>query len=189
MSLSLDSLSLDSLSLDRLRMPALALATVAVASAVALPAGSASAAPAVSTTAATSVATAAAPSAAQTAAQTAALAKARAVLVTAASLKGRPYRYGATGPRAFDCSGYTKYVYARNGIKLPRTTQQQYRDARKISKASIRQGDLVFFGGAHKYHVAIYAGNGMIWHSPSSGKTVRNVKIWTSRWSAGRVIG
>lgn len=174
-----------SLSLDCLRLPTLALATVAVASAVALPAGSASAAPAVSTTAATSVATAAAPSAARTAA----LAKARAVLVTAASLKGRPYRYGATGPRAFDCSGYTKYVYARNGIKLPRTTQQQYRDARKISKASIRQGDLVFFGGAHKYHVAIYAGNGMIWHSPSSGKTVRNVKIWTSRWSAGRVIG
>jgi cell wall-associated NlpC family hydrolase len=37
--------------------------------------------------------------------------------------------------------------------------------------------------------VAVYAGDGMIWHAPSSGKTVRKVKIWTSRWSAGRVIG
>jgi cell wall-associated NlpC family hydrolase len=170
---------------DRFRMPTLALATAAVASAVMLPAGTASAAPAPVAAAVTT----AAPAATPTAAQTAALAKARAVLVTAASLKGRPYRYGATGPRAFDCSGYTKYVFARNGIKLPRTTQQQYRHVKKISKKSIRQGDLVFFGGAYKYHVAIYAGNGMIWHAPSSGKTVRKVKIWTSKWSAGRIIG
>lgn len=174
---------------DRFRTPTLALATAAVASAVMLPAGTASAAPAPAAAAVTTAAPAVTATAAQTAAQTAALAKARAVLVTAASLKGRPYRYGATGPRAFDCSGYTKYVYARNGIKLPRTAQQQYRHVKKISKKSIRQGDLVFFGGAYKYHVAIYAGNGMIWHAPSSGKTVRKVKIWTSNWSAGRIIG
>ena len=111
-----------------------------------------------------------------------------AVLGTAASLKGRPYRYGATGPRAFDCSRYVKYVYARNGVKLPRTAQQQYRASRKINKEKIRKGDLVFFGGAYKYHVAIYAGDGMIWHAPSSGKTVRKVRIWTDAWSAGRVI-
>jgi cell wall-associated NlpC family hydrolase len=37
--------------------------------------------------------------------------------------------------------------------------------------------------------VGIYAGHGMMWHSPRSGKTVRLVKIWTSRWTAGRVIG
>jgi len=173
----------------RFRMPALALATAALTSSAVLmaptTAGAAPLAPAAAalTTTTTSV------TSAQTSAQAAALARAGAVLRTAASLKGRPYHYGATGPRAFDCSGYTKYVFARNGIALPRTAQQQYRASRKISKSQIRVGDLVFFGGAHKYHVAVYAGDGMIWHAPSSGKTVRKVKIWTSRWSAGRVIG
>ncbi|MBL8932215.1 MAG: C40 family peptidase [Kineosporiaceae bacterium] len=173
------------------RLPALVLASCALAtSALVVPSTSAGASPlGPSLSTVTAVAPSAQVSTARTAAQTAALAKAQAVLRTAASLKGRPYRYGASGPRAFDCSGYTKYVFSRNGIALPRTAQQQWRKARKIKKSQIRPGDLVFFGGAHKYHVAVYAGNGMIWHAPSSGKTVRKVKIWTSRWSAGRIIG
>jgi cell wall-associated NlpC family hydrolase len=183
-----------SLTHSRFRMPALALATAALSSsAVLMSPMTASAAPVTAgAVSAGAVATTTAPSttvsSARLRAQAAALARATAVLSTAASLKGRPYRYGATGPKAFDCSGYVKYVYARNGIKLPRTAQQQYRASRKISKSQIRKGDLVFFGGAHKYHVAVYAGDGMIWHAPSSGKTVRKVKIWTTRWSAGRVI-
>lgn len=175
----------------RRRLPSYALATAALAStALLLPSSPASATPVVATTTAlTSAAPAAAPiSTARLRAQAAALAKAQSVVRTAASLKGRPYRYGAAGPRAFDCSGFTKYVYSRNGIALPRTAQQQWRKARKISKSQIRPGDLVFFGGSYKYHVAVYAGDGMIWHSPRSGSTVRKVKIWTSGWSAGRVI-
>jgi cell wall-associated NlpC family hydrolase len=126
--------------------------------------------------------------AAQRAAARAAVVRAG-VLRTAASLKGRPYRYGASGPSSFDCSGYTRYVFARNGISLPRTSSAQYRAARRISKAGAKPGDLVFFGtGSRVYHVAIYAGNGRIWHSPRPGKTVRLVKIWTSRWSAGRIV-
>jgi cell wall-associated NlpC family hydrolase len=182
-----------SLTHSRFRMPALALATAALSSSAVLMAPmTASAAPvtagAVSAGTVATTATATTVSSARLRAQAAALARATAVLSTAASLKGRPYRYGATGPKAFDCSGYVKYVYARNGIKLPRTAQQQYRASRKINKSQIRVGDLVFFGGAYKYHVAVYAGHGTIWHSPHSGSTVRKVKIWTTRWSAGRVI-
>lgn len=119
----------------------------------------------------------------------AALVRAQAVLVTAASLKGRPYRYGAAGPNAFDCSGYAQYVFKRNGITLPRTAQQQYRKATKISKSSIRVGDLVFFvSHGYAYHVGIYAGNGMMWHAPHTGSTVRLVKISSSSWVAGRII-
>ncbi len=133
------------------------------------------------------VATTSTPTSAQTAARSAALTRA-AVMRTAASLKGRPYRWGASGPYAFDCSGYTKYVFARNGIRIPRTAQQQWRAVRKISRSPARHGDLVFFGGAYKYHVGIYAGNGKMWHSPHSGSSVRLVTIWSKYWSAGRVI-
>ncbi len=181
-----------SLTHARFRMPAIALATAALSSsAVLMTPMTASAAPVTTRSAAlsTTSSTTATVSTARLRAQAALTARITAVLGTAASLKGRPYRYGATGPRAFDCSGYVKYVYARNGVKLPRTAQQQYRASRKINKQKIRKGDLVFFGGAYKYHVAVYAGDGMIWHAPSSGKTVRKVRIWTSNWSAGRVLG
>lgn len=120
---------------------------------------------------------------------TAALSQAQLALSTAASLKGRPYRYGAAGPSAFDCSGFTSYVYKKIGVKLPRTAQQQYRFATKIPKSQIRPGDLVFFtSGGYAYHVGIYAGDGMIWHAPRTGQRIKLVKIWTSRWVAGRVL-
>ena len=137
----------------------------------------------------TTAATADTAAAAQLAAAARATAVRNTVLTQAAALKGRPYRYGAMGPSAFDCSGYTKYVFAKAGVSLPRIAQQQLRASHRISKAAVRPGDLIFFvSGGHAYHVAIYAGNGMIWHSPRSGKTVSKVKIWTSSWVAGRVI-
>jgi len=173
-----------SLSRDLIRMPALGVATAALAvGTLFAPTFGSSAAEAATVT----PVAAAAPSAVSAAARAAALRTG--VMVTAASLKGRPYRYGATGPSAFDCSGYTRYVFARNGISLPRTSRAQYRATKRISKASARKGDLVFFGrGSAVYHVGIYAGNGMMWHSPRAGKSVRLIKIWTSNWSAGRII-
>lgn len=105
----------------------------------------------------------------------------------AASKKGRPYRYGASGPRAFDCSGLTSYSFKRAGIKLPRTANSQYRKVRKIAKRNVRKGDLVFFGGSRKYHVGIYWGKGRILHAPYSGSRVKVERIWTKRWSAGTV--
>ena len=111
------------------------------------------------------------------------------VLGTAANYEGRPYRYGATGPYSFDCSGYTRFVIRKAvGKTMPRTSRQQAAWSKRISKSNIRAGDLVFFHrGGRVYHAAIYAGNGRIWHSPYGGRGVQRTKIWTSRWFAGRV--
>ncbi|MFD1826920.1 MULTISPECIES: C40 family peptidase [Mumia] len=105
----------------------------------------------------------------------------------AARQKGDPYRYGASGPGAFDCSGLTSYSFRRAGVKLPRTANSQYRHVRKIKKKNIRKGDLVFFGGSRKYHVGIYWGKGRILHAPYSGSRVKVERIWTKGWSAGTV--
>ncbi|MGC5005841.1 C40 family peptidase [Streptomyces sp. NBC_00353] len=106
----------------------------------------------------------------------------------AASKKGSPYRYGATGPHRFDCSGLTMYVFKKVGKKLPRTAQQQYNKTRHISASQRRRGDLVFFHwGRSVYHVGIYAGKGRIWHSPKSGAVVRLERIWTRGVWYGRV--
>ena len=107
----------------------------------------------------------------------------------AASLKGRPYRYGAAGPRAFDCSGYTQYVLKQQHIRLNRTAAGQYRQTRHLAKKSAKVGDLVFFhnrGGV--YHVGIYAGRGTMWAAPHTGAVVRHQKIYGSNWTIGRIV-
>jgi cell wall-associated NlpC family hydrolase len=108
----------------------------------------------------------------------------------AASLRGRPYHFGSVGPRSFDCSGYTRFVFAHAVHRsLPHSSAGQYRLAHKIAKSAIRPGDLVFFvSGGHVYHVGIYAGHGLIWHAPHTGDHVRLARISTSSWVAGRVL-
>ncbi|GHE02702.1 C40 family peptidase [Streptomyces alanosinicus] len=109
-------------------------------------------------------------------------------LQVAASKKGAPYAWGATGPRRFDCSGLTLYSFKKAGKTLPRTAAQQYNKTRHISAGSRRAGDLVFFhSGSSVYHVGIYAGQGKIWHAPRTGDVVRLQKIWTSSVWYGRV--
>lgn len=106
----------------------------------------------------------------------------------AASKKGTPYRWGATGPRHFDCSGLTLYAYKRAGRTIPRTAAAQHHHSRRISPSARRQGDLVFFHtGNTVYHVGLYAGHNRIWHSPKPGRTVRRERLWTSRVWYGRV--
>lgn len=106
----------------------------------------------------------------------------------AASKEGSPYRYGASGPHRFDCSGLTLYSFKRAGKKLPRTAQQQYNETRHISPSQRRRGDLVFFhAGRSVYHVGIYAGGGKIWHSPKTGAVVRLERIWSNSTWYGRV--
>jgi cell wall-associated NlpC family hydrolase len=110
------------------------------------------------------------------------------MITTAASLKGRPYRYGATGPRAFDCSGYTLYVLKKQGIKLARTSAQQYAKSKHVSRKHLRTGDLIFYySGSRVYHVAIYAGKGKMWHSPHTGSVVKLVKVYGHNWKVGKI--
>ncbi|MCP3820162.1 C40 family peptidase [Streptomyces sp. A3M-1-3] len=109
-------------------------------------------------------------------------------LKVAASKKGAPYKYGAVGPKRFDCSGLTLYSYKRAGKSLPRTAAQQYNKTRHIAASKRQQGDLVFFhSGKNVYHVGIYAGKGKIWHSPKTGAVVRLEKIWSKSVWYGRV--
>ncbi|HWI49431.1 MAG TPA: NlpC/P60 family protein [Rummeliibacillus sp.] len=87
------------------------------------------------------------------------------IVSTAKNYLGIPYVYGGTTPSGFDCSGFTRYVYAKHGISLPRTSRAQ-RAAVKYTN-NPQPGDLVFFnvGGGAITHVAIYAGNGMLVHA------------------------
>ena len=106
----------------------------------------------------------------------------------AASKHGDPYRYGAKGPNAFDCSGLVYYSFKRAGKSMPRTAQEQYNSVQHISRRSLRPGDLVFFHeGGHVYHVGIYAGNDRVWHAPYPGEGVKLERIWTSAVWFGRI--
>jgi cell wall-associated NlpC family hydrolase len=86
-------------------------------------------------------------------------------------LIGVPYVYGGTSPRSgFDCSGFTRFVYAHFGILLPHYSVAQFAVGRRVSRGGLRPGDLVFFDGLG--HVGLYIGNGRFIHAPHSGTRV-----------------
>lgn len=116
-------------------------------------------------------------------------AKATKVLKVAAKYKGTKYRYGGASPKGFDCSGYTQYVFKKAlGKKLPRVAGAQGKKGKAVAKSKKKKGDLiVFYRGSYAYHVAIYAGDNKIWHSPRPGKKVEKVKIWTSGYKVRRL--
>jgi cell wall-associated NlpC family hydrolase len=112
------------------------------------------------------------------------------VVSAAAAEAGDPWVYGAEGPNAFDCSGLTLYVFHQFGKELPRVSRDQMVSSkvRRIDKSRVKRGDLIgFYNNDRVYHIAIYAGDGEIWHSPRSGSVVHKAKIWTSSWFAARV--
>ena len=105
--------------------------------------------------------------------------------------KGDPYRYGAAGPRAFDCSGLVYYSFRKAGFtNIPRTSRQQAAASRRISRSAMRRGDMVFFtSGGRVYHVGVFAGwshgRRYIVHASRPGTPVKRDPIWTSSWFAG----
>ena len=107
---------------------------------------------------------------------------------------GDPYRYGAAGPSAFDCSGLIYYSFRRAGISVPRTSSQLAARARHIKKSSMRRGDLMFFyGGGGVYHAAVFLRwrNGRAWmlHAPHTGTRVQQGATWTRSWFGGTFRG
>jgi cell wall-associated NlpC family hydrolase len=92
---------------------------------------------------------------------------------TAIKYLGKPYKYGATGPNSFDCSGFVYAVYREVGKNIPRTSIAQSQIAgKKLTKDELKEGDLVFFDTSLKGHInhsGIYLGNHKFIHA-SSGK-------------------
>lgn len=63
----------------------------------------------------------------------------------ASTFLGRKYVWGATGPKHFDCSGFTSYVFRQEGIELPRTSRMQWNEGNKVERSDLQAGDLMFF--------------------------------------------
>jgi cell wall-associated NlpC family hydrolase len=85
---------------------------------------------------------------------------------------GVPYSWGGTTPRTgFDCSGLVRFVYRRFGVRLPHSSWGDLSYGHRISRRSLRPGDLVFFYGAG--HVGIYVGHGRFVDAPHTGARVR----------------
>lgn len=128
---------------------------------------------------------------ASSSARTAAASSSRgaAVVREAARHAGQPYRYGAAGPRAFDCSGFVQYVYGRVGVSLPRTSSAQAAAVRRVPQSAKRPGDLIAMrSGGRVTHVGIYAGANTMWVARHTGTTIARQKLWTSSYSVGRVV-
>lgn len=114
-------------------------------------------------------------------------AKRAAALETALAQIGKPYRYGATGPSAFDCSGLTSFAFKNAGISIPRTSRAQSAVGTPVSKGDLQPGDLVFFYKPVS-HVAIYIGNGQVVHASTSGQPVKISNVDNMPFSGARRV-
>lgn len=102
---------------------------------------------------------------------------------------GLPYVWGATGPRAYDCSGLVQDAYAKAGVSLPRTTYDQITLGDAVSRADIRAGDLVFsnFSSRGPEHVQMAVSPTMVIEAPGSGGHVQYSTIPSGRIVVRRV--
>lgn len=121
-----------------------------------------------------------------------ALANRRQSLVNRAlTYRGTPYVWGGTSTRGFDCSGFTQYLFRQQGKSIPRTAKQQFGAGTPVSRANLRQGDLVFFNTTGPItHVGMYIGNGKFVHAanPRRGVRVDNMSnsYYSSRYAGAR---
>ena len=103
---------------------------------------------------------------------------------------GKPYKFGATGPDAFDCSGLVYSAYRSAGLAIPRTTytmlaSKQGRHFTRRSGIQLGVGDLVF---PEPGHVGLYVGNGQVVEAPHTGTVVQLVPLWSNWFMAIRYV-
>jgi peptidoglycan DL-endopeptidase CwlO len=104
---------------------------------------------------------------------------------------GVPYVWGGSTPSGFDCSGFTSYVMAKNGITIPRTAALQFGSGTSVAKANLKIGDLVFFTTytAGASHVGFYLGDGNFIHASSAAGKVTISNLNTSSYYSSRFLG
>jgi len=115
--------------------------------------------------------------------------RANTVVDYALNFVGYPYVYGASGPRAFDCSGFVMYVYGKYGVGLPHYSGSQFGCGSAVSKSALSPGDLVFFNTYGSIsHVGIYIGGGRFVHA-SNSRTGVIVSDLTEGYYASKYAG
>jgi cell wall-associated NlpC family hydrolase len=116
----------------------------------------------------------------------------RGLAETARSFLGVPYLWGGTDAETgFDCSGLTMTVYRLHGMRLPRSSREQYGVGSPVERSELRPGDLVFFdtsGRGRVSHVGVYVGGGRFVHAPSKGKHIEEESLSDSYYAA-RYLG
>ncbi|HJW59952.1 MAG TPA: NlpC/P60 family protein, partial [Actinomycetota bacterium] len=119
---------------------------------------------------------------------------ARAAVRWALAQLGDPYRWGATGPDRFDCSGLTSSAYRAAGVSIPRVSRAQWGAGPHVAVANLLPGDLIFYADnprdpATIHHVGMYIGNGLMVHAPHTGDVVRVASIWRESYAgATRIV-
>jgi cell wall-associated NlpC family hydrolase len=105
------------------------------------------------------------------------------IISTALHLVGTRYRNGGADPEGFDCSGFVQYVFAQQGVLVPRTVEEQARYGMRVDE--LRPGDLVFFHttGHGATHVGIALDNTRFVHAPSSRGEVRVEPLARPYWA------
>ena len=118
------------------------------------------------------------------------------VVETAMKYLGRPYRHGSAGPKVFDCSGFTSFVYENFNISLSRDSRTQYTQGVSVDRNDLHVGDLVFFTSPHSGravgHVGIVTkveddGNFRFVHAARRGVIEDNYQ--TASFYHGRYVG
>jgi peptidoglycan DL-endopeptidase CwlO len=108
--------------------------------------------------------------------------------------RGDTYNLGGSKPPVFDCSGLTMWAYGQAGVKIPRTSREQFTIGKPVAKADMQPGDLMFFGSsaARIHHVAMYIGNGMVVHASDYGIPVLSAPVANAGkdfFGAKRIVG
>ena len=106
------------------------------------------------------------------------------VLAFACSQLGKPYSWGASGPNAFDCSGFTMASWATAGVSLPHSSRSQAGVGTSVSQGQLQAGDLVFSFSPIS-HVGIYLGGGKMIAAPSAGDVVKIQSLQYLPFTAG----
>jgi len=111
------------------------------------------------------------------------------LLLNAKKHLGGKYVWGGTQPKGFDCSGYTQYLYKKEGVSIPRTAYEQSKVGKEVSRYDLKKGDLLFFltdksRGIPVTHVGMYIGDGKFIHAASKRQGIIISSLEKSRYGS-----